>query len=323
MSRFLDAAMLTRHRRDNLLASSALLAAMAVILGVAGFALAGLPGVVIVSALLLALAVYGPRVAPETVMKLYQARPVHGDDGQLPSLVDVLAYRAELPVRPALYVIPSMTLNAFAAGSPNAPVIAITEGLLRRLTLREIAGVLAHEMSHIRNNDLAVMGLADAVTRLLQLLSYVALGLAAVNLVAEITGRETMSWAAIALLYIAPAISSFVQLGLSRTREFDADLEAAALTGDAMGLASALRQLDSETGHFWEDLSYPVPARRVPVPSLLRTHPSAEDRVNRLLSIRRPPGFDPIVIVEQPMLSLVGAGPASLKPRYRWPGLWF
>jgi heat shock protein HtpX len=323
MAPFLDKKAQDAHRRRNLFQSVALLVGIGCVLALAAAIVWGPAGVVMTALTLAALFSLAPRVPPEAVMRLYRATPVPRDDSQLSSLVDVLAYRAELKRRPSLYVIPSMTLNAFATGSPEHSAIAVTEGLLRRLTLREISGVLAHEMSHIRNNDLWVMGLADVVTRFLQLLSYVALGLAVFNVYAALSGEEIISWWAILLLYLTPALSSLLQLGLSRTREFDADLEAAALTGDPLGLASALRRLETYTGRFWEDLMFPVPTRRVPQPSLLRSHPDTKDRVDRLVSLNGRPQLEPIVIVEQPMVSLVGYGPGEMRPRYRWPGLWF
>ncbi len=265
------------------------------------------------------------RMPPETVMRLYQAMHIPPDQSQLSSLVDVLAYRADLPKRPDLYVIPSATLNAFAAGCREHSAIAVTEGLLRRLSLAETAGVLAHEMAHIRNNDLLVMGFADVMTRVLQLMSYVALGLALYNVLAFVRGEDMISWWAVLAFYLAPALSSFLQLGLSRAREFEADRTAVALTGDARALASALRSLETTTGHFWEDLMFPVPGRRVPFPSMLRSHPETEERIQRLgaLDATAQPQHDPLVIVEQPMFSLVGYGPGDMRPRYRWPGLWF
>jgi heat shock protein HtpX len=323
MSRNLDDVTRAAHRRQNFTQSVVLLGAIACVLGLSAYILSGLTGVLSVSTAILLIAVFAPRVPPDAVMRLYRATRIANDDSQISSLVDVLAFRAGLPRRPVLYVIPSMTLNAFATGTPERCAIAVTEGLLRRLTLREIAGVLAHEISHVRNNDLWVMGLADIVTRLLQVFSYVALVLAIINLFATLTGRETMSWLAIALLYLAPALSSLLQLGLSRSREFDADLEAASLTGDTIGLASALKRLETYTGHFWEDLMFPVPARRVPQPSLLRTHPPTEVRIARLMSLGRQHHPDPLVIVERPMVSLVGMGPIEMRPRYRWPGLWY
>lgn len=314
----------SEQQRRNVAQSIALLGGIGVVLVTAVALVWGVTGAVATAVILAGLFVLAPRVPPEAVMRLYRATyVVPTRDSQLSSLVEVLAFRAGLSALPKLYVIPSMTLNAFATGSPGHSAIAVTEGLLRRLTLREISGVLAHEVSHIRNNDLEVMGLADVMTRFLQLLSYVALGLAVLNLVAMISGEQVVSWWTVALLYAAPAVSSLLQLGLSRAREFDADRGAALLTGDPLGLASALRQLESYTGRFWEDLMFPVPGRRVPMPSLLRTHPTNEERISRLLSHEPDPQHAPIVIVEQPMVSLVGLGPIEMRPRYRWPGLWY
>ena len=315
-----------RHAALLLLGFVGLVALPAVLV----WGVAGLLAVPVVLAIVCALAVQMP---PDAVMRLYRATLVpQQDDSQLSSLVDVLAYRAELARRPDLFVIPSLTLNAFAAGSRDHSAIAVTEGLLRRLSLAETAGVLAHEVAHIRNNDLLVMGLADIITRVLQLMSYAAFGLALYNGLAFLTGEDPISWWVVLALYLAPALSSLLQLGLSRAREFQADADAAALTGDPEALASALRRLETYTGHFWEDLMFPVPGRRVPHPSLLRSHPETEDRIARLLALKTAsagqdsPNQDrhaPLVIVEQPMVSLVGYGPGDMRPRYRWPGLWF
>ncbi len=324
MGPFLDTEHANAHKRRNVMQSAILLGGIGVVLAIATYMVWGLVGPVLTVVGLAAVYTFAPTVPPETMMRLYRARLVQpGDNSQLSSLVDVLAFRAELPKRPALYVVPSMTLNAFAAGTPDRAAIAITEGLLRRLTLREIAGVLAHEMSHIRNNDLHVMGFADLVTRLLQLLSYLALALTVLNLLFALQHEQLVSWWTVLLLYLAPALSSLLQLALSRTREFDADLEAVGLTGDPLGLASALRRLENYTGRVWEDLMFPVPGRRVPQPSLLRSHPTNEERISRLLAVDVRKKLDPIIIVEQPMISMVGVGPIEMRPRYRWPGLWF
>lgn len=311
----------------NLWHAGLLFCAFFVLVGIPTVLLWGVAGLA-VAAILLALVVpLVVRMPPEAVMRLYQATRIPPDDSQLSSLVDVLAYRADLPRRPDLYVVPSATLNAFAAGSRDNSAIAVTEGLLRRLSLSETAGVLAHEIAHIRNNDLLVMGLADVITRVLQLMSYAALCLVLFNIFALATGEDTISWWGVLFLYLAPALFSLLQLGLSRAREFEADRLAVALTGDPAALASALRRLETYTGHFWEDLMFPVPARRVPHPSLLRSHPETEDRVQRLQALDPAPEgllrHAPLVIVEQPMMSLVGYGPGDMRPRYRWPGLWF
>jgi len=264
-------------------------------------------------------------VPPEAVMRMYRGREVDPRfGGQLSDIVTILAERAQLPARPRLFVIPSPTLNAFATGWPGRAAIGVTEGLLRRFTVREIAGVLAHEVSHIRNNDLWVMGLADAITRFTTSLSYVAVLLAAFNVLGLLSGEVYVSWWAVLVLYLAPTVSSLLQLALSRTREFDADLEGAQLTGDPRGLASALRKLERYTGRFWEDLMFPFPGRRIPQPSLLRSHPATEDRVARLLQLEARPMLPAILVVEEPPLPrLFGIGPIAMRPRYHWPGIWY
>jgi heat shock protein HtpX len=212
-------------------------------------------------------------------------------------------------------------LNAFATGNARNPFIAITEGLLRTLSLRELAGVLAHEVSHIRNNDLWVMGLADTLSRFTQAMSTVAMMLALMNVMGMMFGVLFVSWGAVILLYAAPVASSLLQLGLSRAREYDADLEGALLTGDPQGLVSALNKLERYTGRFWEDLIFPVPGRRVPGPSMLRTHPRTEDRVARLRELEGRPQSSPIVVAGQ------SYSPARLMsveaPRQHWSGVWY
>lgn len=324
MDLLLDTQAQDEHRRRNFLQSVTLIASMGLILALATWMMWGFVGVVGALVVLSGLVFLSPHLPPEAVMRLYRGQKLAPEtDNQLNALLNVLAHRAQLPNRPDLYVIPSLTINAFAAGSPTHSAIAITEGLLRRLSMREISGVLAHELSHIRNNDLWVLGIADIVTRFLQLLSYVALALALMNIIAAIDGHQYVSWWLVALLYLAPLASSLLQLGLSRAREFDADMEAAALTGDPTGLAGALNNLEQHTGHFWEDLMFPVPSRRVPQPSLLRTHPTTQARIDRLMAVSDRPRLDPIIIAEEPMVSLVGFGPIEMRPRYRWPGLWF
>ncbi len=320
----LDEATRREHRRHNIIHSSVLIGSIAAITSIAVYLIWGKLGVVIALTWLFVVAALGPRLRPETAMRLFRARQLGpGQGGQLPMIVDKLADRAGLPRPPELYVIPSSTLNSFATGTPDRSAIAVTEGLLRRMTMREIIGVVGHEMSHIRNNDLSVMTLADTMTRFVQMLSYAALVLVGLNLIGLLGDEPPFSWWAILLLYLAPAITSVLQLALSRTREFDADLEGAMLTGDPLGLASALRRLDQGTGRFWEDLMYPVPARRVPVPSLLRTHPSTDERIRRLVALKPADTMPPLVWSEEPMVSLAGWGPAELRPRYRWPGVWY
>ncbi len=313
------------HKRSNLLHTVAILLGMCVLVAVSAGLIWGLSGAIVACVVVLLLAICSPQIPASVVMRFYKGQLVAPNStGQLSRIVDALTERAELAHRPQLYVIPSLTLNAFATGTKKKAAIGITEGLLRQLSMRELTGVLAHEISHIKNNDLRVMGLADLMSRFMQILSYMAALLAIVNILSLMfAGEFTYSWFAIALLYLAPAVSSLLQLGLSRVREFDADLEGASLTGDPAGLASALQKVERYTGRFWEELMFPVPARRVPQPSMLRSHPTTEQRIARLQELDLNRSHPQIIIREEPMISMVGLGPIAMRPRYRFPGIWY
>jgi heat shock protein HtpX len=311
------------HKTRNQLHSALLVGGLGLVTAFSAWLLWSWTGVLVTLLCIAALYVFAPRLPPEMIMSMYRARPLDASQsGQVLYIVQELSRRAKLPAVPEVYVIPSMTLNAFATGTPDKAVIGITEGLLRRLSLRELTGVMAHELSHVRSGDLAVMSLADVMTRFTQALSYLAVILAIFNLPAWLLGDSDMPFSALLLLYLAPTIGSLLQLGLSRTREFDADLEGTLLTGDPRGLASALEKLERYQGSIWEDL-LPVPSRRIPQPSLLRSHPPTEQRVARLLALENREMAPPIEVVEEPMVSMVGMGPGSMQPRYRFPGVWF
>lgn len=312
-----------QQQRRNLLQTVALVGGIGLVMAASCWLLWGWPGVIVAVGGIAGMFYLAPRVPPELVMRMYRAAPMDARNGlQILRAVGELARRAELPAPPRIYVVPSSTLNAFAVGRPDHAAIAVTEGLLRKLDLRELLGVLAHEISHIRNDDLKVMGLADMMSRVTQVMSWTGLALFFMHLPSIFTGATRIPWLAIALLYLAPAIGSLLQFALSRTREFDADLDGAVLTGDPGGLAAALAKIERYQGRFWEDLVFPS-GRRIPQPSVLRTHPTTEARIERLRAVGRLPMPPRIGTDEQPMVTLVGFGPITMRPRYRIPGIWF
>lgn len=324
MHHLLDENTRRAHKLRNSLHSMLLLLGIGAVLGLSAVLVWGWAGLFWALLAVVLLVVFAPRVPPEAIMRMYQAREVDPRfSGRVGRVVEILAERAGLAEAPRLYLVPSSTLNAFAIGSDGNASIAVTAGLLRTLSLRELAGVLAHEMSHIRNNDLRVMGLADAMSRFTQALSTLAVLLAAFNFMGMLVGVVFVSWWAILVLYLAPLVSSLLQLGLSRAREYDADLEGALLTGDPEGLVSALAKLERYTGRFWEDLMFPVPGRRVPQPSLLRSHPRTEDRIARLRELAPRPKPPPIVVEDEPFDVPSPWDTAILGPRVRWPGVWY
>jgi heat shock protein HtpX len=279
----------------------------------------------IVIALLTAVAIVGlaTRIAPSSLMRIYGARPYEaGDLAQFDRITTELARRAGLRRAPRIFVVPSMLLSAFSVGSSRQFAIAVTEGLLRRLTMREVAAVLAREVAHAQRGDLIVLGIADWISRLAQAGYYVGLALAALNILRGISGGEAVSWLSVALLILAPALMTLLQLALSSAREIDADRAAALLTGDPLGVASAVSRLDPVPGSPLDDLLPPVPARKVPLPSMLRYPPPSDRRIARLNAFQAPP-MPPLDIAEGPRISLIGVGPIEMRPRYRWPGVWF
>ena len=191
--------------------------------------------------------------------------------------------------------------------------------------MRELAGVLAHEISHIRNNDLWLMSLADLTGRLTRTMTLLGLILLFVGLPLWLSGAASLPWLLISLLVFAPQLTVLLQLALSRAREFEADLDAAGLTGDPAGLASALARLERCQRGIWERIL--MPGYRLPEPSLLRSHPPTEQRIARLETLYdRPTEFGPPAYAS----GLVEPGPPECRwqrvtraPRARLGGYWY
>lgn len=312
-----------RHKRRNRLHSVILLSGMTLLLALCGWVFAGIEGVLWAIGLGAGSLLFASPFSPELTLRLYGARQLHPHEA--PELFQALrriSERAGLPQTPKLYYVPSRMLNAFAIGSERHFAVCLTGGLLQHLTFRELTGVIAHEVSHIRNNDLWLMGLADIISRLTGTMSLAGMLLLGLSLPLMLLEQTSVPWLLIALLLFAPTLAALLQLGLSRTREYAADLDAAALTGDPRGLASALVKLERLQGGLLETLF--LPGRRVPDPSLLRTHPPTRRRIERLLSLEQHPGTSPERHVDEPSAHvspyLVGR---LAPPRWHTTGLWY
>lgn len=310
------------HSRRNMIHSILLIVGLGLIMASSAYLIWGLVGVAGAFAAIAVFALFGPRIPASAIMRMYRAREIDPEHGkEFLRILEILSDRAELPTTPKLMVVPSSTMNAFATGSPQMSAIAVTDGLLRRLELRELAAVLAHEVSHIRNDDLSTMALADTMSRVTQLMSFIGVGLALLNLPSVLFGGQMIPWGAVALLYLAPTIGNLLQLGLSRAREYDADLDGSQLTGDPDALISALQKIENYQGRIWEDMFFP--GRRIPHPSLFRSHPPTAKRVARLSELKVT--LPPVSVPDNPVITLSANGPSSLFPRYRlpWPGIWY
>lgn len=309
-----------RHAWLNRLQTLLLIAALAGIVAAAAALVFGREGMWVALAASAAMLVFAPIGSEWLTLRLYRARPLGYDE--VPALWQALAElatRAELPAVPRLYYVPSAAVNAFAVGSRRRAAIAVSAGLLRTLSLRELIAVLAHEVAHIAHGDLRVMGLADYVSRLTHALSLTGQLLLIASLPGLLTGALLVDWRALLLLLGAPQLALLAQLGLSRVREYDADLKAAALTGDPEGLASALARIEQVT-RSW--LAVLLPGWGNPEPSWLRTHPPTEERIRRLLAlapVRRPALAG--LAAGRPALP-GGAAVTAARPRWHLGGVW-
>ncbi len=309
-----------QHKTRNALHSLLMLLLMGGLCAWLAWFIGGMPLAIYSAAIILFLYRMNPVASPDLAMRLFRARPLEaGEAPALVRLVSELSRRAGMENPPRIYYLPSDVMNAFTAGTPREAAIAISDGLLRRLDWRELGGVLAHELMHVINRDTRLMAFADLTSRLTGFLSFTGQLLLLINLPLLILGEATLPWVPILLLIAAPTLSTLVQLALSRSREYEADLGAVAITGDPLGLASALGKLESMQQTLFGRLFHPLP--RIPDPSMLRTHPPTEERVRRLVELARErEPMDPSL--EEYDLSHLHA-PEPYRPRWHRNGMWY
>jgi heat shock protein HtpX len=315
-----------RHKLRNRLQSVLILGGMGLLVAICGYILFGPPGLIGIALAVVAALFFGSTLSSQMVLRMYRAQPL--SPRQLPDLfriVDHLSGQAGLPRPPRLYYVPSAMMNAFAVGRRDDAVIGVTDGLLRALSLRELTGVLAHEMSHIRNNDVWLMSMADLAGRMTRMMSLFGMGLLILSVPIWLQGASLVSFALILLLVFAPQLTTLLQLALSRAREFDADLDAAGLTNDPAGLSSALAKLERQQRSPWEQIL--MPGRKLPEASLLRTHPPTRERIARLSSLYRNAGettaLSALGLAKSPLSFVPSMGPITTTPRGRLIGFWY
>lgn len=266
------------HQTANHRSSALAIAGMTLLLAVCGWIVGGTEGVhqALTGG---APRPNGPAIARETIFQWFGARQLR--PAELPGLFNILADvcgRARLSRLPDIYCLPAPDdMNAYALGDPQGAAIILTEGLLRRMTRDEIAGILAHEVAHIRNNDIWTMSWAAALHRAIEWTSL--MGLA--RLPAQHRGAPDHRPLA-ALLRAAPSIAELLRLALSRTRELDADATAIELTGDSQALIAALDKLERHHAGF---SAWPAHATENGPMRLLRSHPATSERVGALLGL--------------------------------------
>lgn len=219
------------------------------------------------------------------VLRLYRARQV--DAGSAPHLyqtVAQLAARANLPM-PKVYLIDTDQPNAFATGrNPQNAAVAATTGLLKILTPDEVAGVMAHELAHVKNRDTLTMTVTATIAGAISMLANMAFLFRGQN------GRGAHPLAILATVILAPLAASLVQMAISRTREYDADQDGAVISGNPLALARALQKISdavvpnntAERNPATAHMFIINPLYMHKIDGLFSTHPKTAERVRRL-----------------------------------------
>ncbi|WP_334161053.1 zinc metalloprotease HtpX [Phenylobacterium sp.] len=291
----------------NHLRTFMLLAALTALFVGAGYMVGGTTGMAIAFLLAAGMNLVSYWNADKIVLSMYRAKEV--DESHPEPLVRnyvtdtlELAARAGLP-RPKIYVIDQDQPNAFATGrDPAHAAVAATRGLLGMLDRREIRGVMAHELAHVKNRDTLTMTITATIAGAIGMLANFAFLFGG----RDENGRPTGMVGALALMILGPIAAALVQMAISRHREYEADAEGAAISGDPHALASALQKIEAyaKGGYFNPDAERnPATAHMFIInplaggrgDNLFSTHPATHNRVSALMALVGQGGARPIV----------------------------
>ena len=277
----------------NWLKTSILMAGIMALFGVLGAYIGGSSGMLLALLFGGAMNVFSYWFSDTMVLKMYNAREV--DEYSAPqfyNMVRELAQRADLPM-PRVYLIDEAQPNAFATGrNPDNAAVAATTGILNLLSAREIRGVMAHELAHVRHRDILISTISATMAGAISALA---------NFAMFFGGRDSEGRsnpiAGLAMALRAPIAASLIQMAISRSREFDADRGGAEISGDPHALADALAKIDAYARGIPMQVAeeHPATAQMMimnplsggGIASLFSTHPATEERVARLRAMAR------------------------------------
>ncbi len=280
----------------NVIKLTALLTTLTVLFVLIGRGVGGTGGMIIAGVVALVMNGGAYWFSDQIVLRMAGAREANPAEAPwLHELVARLAQRAGLPT-PKVYIVESETPNAFATGrSPSKGAVAVTTGIMRILDRDELAGVLAHELAHIKHRDTLLSAIVATIAGAITMIANIgqwALIFGGLSGDDEEGGDSLLG--NLLLLFVAPLAATLIQLGISRAREFQADAGGARILDDPLPLASALEKLE------WAAHRVPMaanpavaalyivnPLRGAGVLRLFRTHPPTEDRVARLRALAR------------------------------------
>ena len=279
---------------SNMFKTALLLAVLTALLVLIGGAVGGQQGMLVAFVLALAMNFFSYWFSDKIVLAMYGARPI--EESQAPALyriVRTLATRGGIPM-PRVYLIPSETPNAFATGrNPQHAAVAVTEGSMRILDEEELEGVLAHELSHVKNRDVLIATIAATLAGAITYLAHMAQWAMIFGGRRDDEEEGGGVLGGILMAILAPIAAMLIQMAVSRAREFQADATGARLAGKPWGLAKALEKLEMASKAVPMDASPATAHLFIVNPlsgrSLLRlfsTHPPIEERIARLRSMR-------------------------------------
>ena len=278
----------------NTIKTMVLMVGLTVLLVVVGGGLWGRNGMILFFAIAMIMNLVNYWFSDKIVLKMYGAREV--TDREAPMLYSVtreLASRGRLPM-PKVYIIPSGGLNAFATGrNPKHAAVAATEGLVQALSREELAGVMAHELSHVQNRDILIGTIAAAIAGAISMIANIAQwGMIFGGYGGRREDDRGGGIGAIVMIILAPIAALLIQMAISRSREYEADASGAKLCGSPRSLANALRKLQMgtmrapmEANPATAHMFIVNPLRGGGIRSWFSTHPPMEERIARLESM--------------------------------------
>jgi heat shock protein HtpX len=270
-----------------------LMAAIVALFGAVGLALGGAQGMLLALLIGGAMNVFAWWNSDSIVLRMYNAREVDAhSEPRFYRMVAELAQRAQLPM-PRVYIIDEAQPNAFATGrDPEHAAVAATTGIMQILSERELRGVMAHELAHVKHRDTLISTLSATVAGAISMLANFGMLFAGNN--REGRGHPALS---ILVMVLAPIAAMLIQMAISRSREYGADAGGAEISGDPEALASALRKIEAYARGTPMDVAeeHPETAQMMiinplsggGIGGLFRTHPDTEERVARLLAMTR------------------------------------
>ena len=278
----------------NLLKTAVLMAAITALFMAIGRLLGGQTGMMIALVVALGMNFFSYWFSDQMVLRMYNAQEV--DERSAPQfyrMVAELAQRADLPM-PKVYLINEDAPNAFATGrNPQHAAVAATTGILRVLSERELRGVMAHELAHVKHRDILISTISATMAGAIGMLANFGMMFGG----RDEEGRPVNPIVSILVMILAPLAASLIQMAISRAREFEADRGGAEISGDPAALASALQKIQriaqgipleaAEAHPETAQMMIMNPLSGGGLKGLFSTHPATEERVARLMAMAR------------------------------------